>query len=103
MLTLGGSSFFLGANPLMKTSGYHVLVTLLDMPDLRQRAHRALFGKLKGAPVKDDEEGSFALRMYALASLIFLVALVGFMLWLIATWLEVNYSGAGVSVFLGDC
>jgi len=73
-------------------------VTLLEIPDLRKRATRALRSYLKGN-AQDDEENAFALRMYALASFIFMFALAAFILWLIGSWLELNYAGLGVSVF----
>jgi multidrug resistance efflux pump len=98
LTTMGGLSFFLTANPLMRTPGYHTLTTLLDIPDLRQRANRALLSSFRGG--QKSEEGSFALRMYALASLIWFFCVVSFVLYLIGSWLELNYAGLGVSVFI---
>lgn len=97
------TSFVILANPLMKGgSGYGLLTTMLDMPNLLQDARRALFGKFSkrrpGGGV--DEEGRLALRAYGLASLIFIVGVGGLVLILIAQWLEFNYQGTGVAIFL---
>jgi len=91
------------ANPLFPGSGYQVLTTLLDTPNLRQKANRALFShfsKNKRAAAQEDEESQFALKIYALASLIFIVLLLGFIAFILARWLELNYQGTGVIIFL---
>ena len=102
LLVVGVISFFLAINPLYNSDGYKVLTTLLDMPNLRQKANLALFGS-KSGPLADrfiQEDNVFALRAYALSSLIFLFVLVGAVLILSARWFELNYQGTGVTVYL---
>ncbi len=96
-------SFLLTANPLAAGNGYAFLATLLNMPDLRQKAYRALLGRLfvsRRTRGVQDEEHRFALRAYAVASTLFLVAFVGIVLILTARWLELNYQGTGVAIFV---
>lgn len=95
-------SLILVANPLIKTSGYHVLSTLMGMPNLKQKANRALFARFskRATALVDDDESQFALRMYALASFLFLFAVVGVVGIVAARWLELNYQGTGVALFL---
>jgi len=102
MLVVGAFSFFLAINPLYNSDGYKVLTTLLDMPNLRQKANLALFGSKK-SPLADrfiQEDNVFALRAYALSSLIFMFVLLGAVLILSARWFELNYQGTGVTVYL---
>ncbi|MDH3281742.1 MAG: efflux RND transporter periplasmic adaptor subunit, partial [Gammaproteobacteria bacterium] len=96
-------SFLFTANPLATSNGYAFLATLLNMPNLRQKAYRALLGRLfraRRTPDSQDEEHRFALRAYAVASILFLVALLGTVLILAARWLELNYQGTGVAIFV---
>jgi putative peptide zinc metalloprotease protein len=104
--TMGFLSFFFSINPLMRGAGYHLLTVLLDMPDLRRRANMALRGRARGGQRRGgEEEGEvsenlFALKAYALASIIFMLALAGTVMFLTAHWLELNYEGVGVAIFL---
>jgi multidrug efflux pump subunit AcrA (membrane-fusion protein) len=97
------TTFVIYANPLMKgCGGYGLLTTILEMPNLLQEARRALFGKFSKRRPADgnDEERRLALRAYGLASLIFLVGIGGLALIFIGQWLEFNYQGTGVAIFL---
>ncbi len=91
-----------GANPLLRSPGYDFLATWLDIPNLRQQANRALFSRLparrQGVPADQDDQ--LALRIYALASFIFMFVMLGVLAWYAARWLELNYQGTGVAVFL---
>ena len=102
LLVVAIVSFFLSANPLYNSDGYKVLTTLLEMPNLRRKANLALFGS-KNSPLADrfiHEDNVFALRSYALSSIIFLVILLGAILVLAARWFEINYQGTGVVIYL---
>jgi putative peptide zinc metalloprotease protein len=102
MLVIGVFSFILAVNPLYNSDGYKVLTTLLDMPNLRQKANLALFGSEK-SPLADrfiQEDNVFALRAYALSSLIFMFVLLGAVLIISARWFELNYQGTGVTLYI---
>lgn len=93
---------FLAANPLYNSDGYRVLTTLLDMPGLKQKANLALFSD-KENPLAErllQEDNLFALRAYALSSIIFIIVLIGAVLILSARWFELNYQGTGVVIYL---
>ena len=47
-----------------------------------------------------DEESKYALRAYALASFLFLFVVIGVVGFIAARWLELNYQGTGVVIFL---
>jgi putative peptide zinc metalloprotease protein len=88
-------------NPLAPNNdGYHVLAAMLQMPDLRKRANKSLISKFRKG-IESDSDADRALRAYAMGSLIFLFVLLGVALWLVAHWLELNYQGTGVVIFLG--
>jgi putative peptide zinc metalloprotease protein len=102
LLTVSAFSFFVAANPLLRSDGYFVLATLLEMPKLRQKANLALFGK-SGSELTDRflmEDNRFALRAYALASIIFIFIFLGAGMIIAARWLELNYQGTGVALYL---
>lgn len=92
-------SFLLSATPLLRGDGYRVLTILLEMPYLKEKANRALFAWFARRTPR-DESNLFALRAYALASLIFIAGIVGVALVLVGRWLELNYQGTGVVIFL---
>ncbi len=96
-------SFTLASNPLHKGNGYGLLKTMVGIPNLRQKAFAALFGGKGGkgrAAAGTGDENRRALQAFALASLIYLVFFVGLILTFVARWLELNYQGTGVSLFL---
>jgi putative peptide zinc metalloprotease protein len=98
-------SLVFSCNPLGPNSdGYHVLAGVVQVPDLRKRANRALISKIRGRTPLGAEENSadngFALRAYAMGSLLFLLMLTGAILWMVGHWLEFNYQGTGVAIFL---
>ncbi|HIA08487.1 MAG TPA: HlyD family efflux transporter periplasmic adaptor subunit [Chromatiaceae bacterium] len=102
LTVVSGISFFLTINPLINGSGYSLLSVLLGSPDLRQRANRALMCKLTGRPLPYNlrDSNRAALSAYALASMLFLFLLFGLILLFAAEWLEFNFSGTGVVIFL---
>ncbi len=89
-------------NPLMGNAGYRFLSDYYDNPRLREKAFRALRYRFSPPPgvVAQYVEDSRPLRVYALASIAFSVALIGFITTAAAAWLEFNYGGLGVAVTL---
>ncbi len=101
LATVSFFSFVFAANPLTKGNGYDLLATLIEIPNLRQKANRAFFGWLSGkSKSTDDEETQFALKAFAMASFIYVVAIIGIITVVSAQWLELNYQGTGVAIFL---
>jgi len=103
MLTIMSiGSFFLTVNPLIKANGYQLLAAWMEEPRLREKANRALFGRLTGrVPAQDiDDDSRLALQAFALACLIFIVTVGCTILVFSARWLELNYQGTGVAIFL---
>ncbi|MEO5376857.1 MAG: HlyD family secretion protein [Magnetococcus sp. DMHC-6] len=95
-------SFFFAANPLFWADGYQVLALYLEMPNLRMRAWRAFFNSFKKRPVAIVRHSgeSFALRLYGLTSIVYLLGLFGFAIFITSSWLELHLSGTGVFLFL---
>ncbi|MBN2358287.1 MAG: hypothetical protein JXR83_02460 [Deltaproteobacteria bacterium] len=84
---VGLKSLLFNLNPLIKLDGYYLLVDLLEMPNLRQRAFGHLADKIGGlagrAPttaVRDARESRILLGYAVLASL-FLVVLFALVTW----------------------
>lgn len=96
-------SFALAANPLGRGYGYALISTWLDVPDFRIKAFRSLLGIfLPKRFFRDDTESSkiFALRVYAFASIFYILLLLSIFLFFSGTWLEKNFQGTGVVIFL---
>jgi len=100
MASISGFSFIIGSNPLIRSGGYKFLTTWLEIPNLRRRAKRALYSKIKGGKGAQSSDDSFALRAYALSGLLFWILLLVFLWSIAARWLESNFQGTGVVLFL---
>ena len=87
-------SFLITANPLLRANGYQLVSVWLGIPKLREKAMGALLGKTR------DSESQTALRGYGLACLIFMAVVVGGILIYAARWLELEYQGTGVVIFV---
>lgn len=91
--------FLLRLNPLVRRDGYFLLAHALDVPDLREQAWLSLFGVRRPwadrpAPRKTP------IRLYALAVIAYIVAIVVLILLYPGRWLEQLWGGTGVVVFL---
>jgi len=95
-------SFFIVANPLMRSDGYRLLAHYFQMPNLRQRANKAFISLFKKQPevIEQYTGNKLALRIYALASIIFMIALGTFISFVLSNWLLTNYHGFGIVIFL---
>lgn len=102
LLTMGGLALatasavalLLTLNPLSKSSGYHLIAVMLDEPQLRGKAFKALFGRLKGNAYR--EANDTALMAYGLASVLYSALLLVLALLMIGGWLKINFGGTGV-------
>lgn len=97
-------SLLLDTTPFMQgTDGYLLLTALLEIPNLRQKANRAFFSYFSKRPsafLYRNTENAFALRVYALACLTYMIGLFGLYGVFSAWHLESSYQGAGVVLFL---
>jgi putative peptide zinc metalloprotease protein len=87
-------SFFITVNPLVKSSGYHLLAAFLNEPRLRGKAYMALFNKFRGNVYKKADNN--VLAAYALASILFMVVIFAVFLLLFGRFLKIHLGGAGV-------
>lgn len=90
------------SNPFMESDGYRLLTIYFDKPDLRERAYRALKFSTSKQPevIAQYVDTSNYLKVYALACVAFIVLVLAIVFWIVANWLENNYRGLGVAVFL---
>jgi len=91
---IGGVSFLFAVNPLTKGSGYHLLATLLEEPNLRGKSLQALFRvvRRRGYAVENDS----ALAAYALASGTYMLLLTFLVTVSVAGWLKLHVGAGGV-------
>jgi putative peptide zinc metalloprotease protein len=88
------AALLLTLNPLSKSSGYHLIAVLVDEPQLRGKAFKALFGRFKGNAYR--EANDTALVAYGLASILYSVLLFVVAMLLVGSWLKINFGGTGV-------
>ena len=98
--TVSTVSFLLSANPLINSNGYKLLTTLFEVPNLRRKAYQSLLKRSRGQGKQMSTDDRFALKLYALASASFWILLLGAVAVLGARWLESNFQGTGVILFL---
>lgn len=78
LAVISAISFFIAANPLIKSSVYHLISAYSDEPDMRRRSRAALVGRLRGGVyTKIDND---ILAAYSLATATYLVVLAGIVL-----------------------
>lgn len=99
MAVMAFLSFLIAACPLLKGSGYLVLVEFLDEPNLRAKAMRALLNLFNRNHYQMVDER--ILVAYALASLLFAVLLLGGMLLVLQARLVSSFGGTGYAVAAG--
>jgi len=90
------------ANPLLGGAGYRFLSEYFATPNLRKKAFvrlRALFSRQPPVVMKYVDR-SPAVLVYGVLSILFSLMIMGFMGFMAARWLELNYQGLGVAVFL---
>jgi len=105
LAVISAITFLLTVNPLSAKDGYEVLANYLELPNLRTLAFQALFG----LPTRRPEaaalirENKLALQAYGLAAALYIAVLAFAILYLLATYLESNFSGTGVAIFIALC
>lgn len=86
-------------NPLVRRDGYFLLAHWLNTPDLREQAWMSLFGARRPWPDRPSPPKT-PLRLYAVAIIAYVVAVITLILLYPATWLATVWGGTGVAVFL---
>ncbi len=101
-------NFLFNFNPLIKLDGYYLLVDLVDIPNLRQRAFTYLRGIYRYYIVGDDtppptvtprEQRVFLI--YGFLAGLFSTAIIGLILWLAASLVIGAWGGVGLVLFAG--
>lgn len=87
-------SFFLAGNPLITSTGYHLLAALLNEPQLRAKTAFAFVNKLRGNVYQKAD--SNILVAYALASLLFMIGTAAVFLLVLNVYLRFQLGGFGV-------
>ena len=93
-------SFVLSANPLVNANGYKLLTVYFDNPNLRHSAYKAFFNRSDPRRNQLPDDDVLALKLYALASILFWVLFIGGLFYLGAKWLEIRFHGTGMILFL---
>lgn len=91
---IGSFSLFLTANPLIKSSGYHLMAAALNEPSLRGKSFMALMSKFRRTAYR--KTNSTALAAYSLASSVFVIATIVLFLSLFGRYLKIHFGGAGI-------
>jgi len=84
-------------NPLVKSSGYHLLAAFVNEPHLRGKSYKALMNRLHGTVYKEADNSLLA--AYGLASLVFMFVLMIGMILFLGVWLKkVQLGGSAIIV-----
>jgi len=94
--TAGIVSFILTINPLVKSSGYRLIATLLNEPMLRGKSYKALINKFRGNAYQMADEN--ALAAYGLTSLLFMFLIFTAVIYLLGGFLKIHLGGSGVII-----
>lgn len=102
LATVSALSLLISGNPFGVGDGYALMSGLLQQSSLRAKAFRALFGGLlpKRRRLEIDQSHIGVLRLYGLATIVYVLLLLGLIFHYGAAWLESHYEGTGVLIFL---
>jgi HlyD family secretion protein len=99
-----GLRFLLSINPLSRHPGYYLLAYHLGVPNLRGKALRSLVGRYPSFDQgrrREAELPIWGLRLYGFAVIVYLVTVTLLIVQLVGGWLERNWGGLGVVIFIG--
>jgi putative peptide zinc metalloprotease protein len=90
------------ANPLWRGDGSNFLSALINVPNLYKRSRSTLWGFFVPQPsvISRHARHRILLGLFGLASTLFFIALIGFIGLKVFNYLEQQYQGSGVSLFL---
>lgn len=87
-------SVLITVNPLIKSNGYHLLSAFLNEPYLKGKSYKFLLNKFKGNVYKEADNN--ILIAYGLASTVFMICLIGLVLWGLGYVLKMQFGTAGI-------
>ena len=90
------------ANPLIGGAGYRFISEYFNTPNLRKKSFARLKSFISHQPevVSQYVDRSPGILVYGVLSLLFTILLIGFIGYIIAHRLELNYQGLGISIVL---
>ena len=90
------------ANPLIGGAGYRFISEYFNIPNLRKKSFARLKSFISRQPgvVTQYVDRSPGILVYGVLSVLFTVLLIGFIGYIIARRLELNYQGLGISIIL---
>jgi multidrug resistance efflux pump len=93
---------FFNLNPLLSRDGYFMLVTVLNVDELKARSEQYVTDRLLLRPVAEplSEKESYWFMLYGLLRLLFRNILTFFILWYLGSQLIQNLQGLGAMAFL---
>ncbi|NOY53051.1 MAG: HlyD family efflux transporter periplasmic adaptor subunit [Deltaproteobacteria bacterium] len=92
------ASLYLSANPLVKSSGYYLMVAWLNEDNLRSKAALSIVNKLKGNRYGKLDRN--VLVAYALASALFMILTFVVFILMFGSYVKYHFGGAGVFITL---
>lgn len=98
--TAASFSLLLRLNPLVMREGQQLLVNHLGIVDLQRQAFGALLGRRRPWNTQTRVVPRGWLLLYAVLTLVFAVALLILLLWVVGGFLERRHQGAGVVLIL---
>ncbi|MBB1073356.1 HlyD family efflux transporter periplasmic adaptor subunit [Rhodoferax sp. 4810] len=95
-------NLFFTLNPLLKGDGYRLITAFGNAPEFRARSFQALKQQWFGAPSAITRHTRYHMGhfIYAIAVVLFLIAISVFVTVFIGHWLESRFNGTGVVVLL---
>jgi HlyD family secretion protein len=100
VLSVLGARVFFNFNPLLKLDGYYLLSDLFEMPNLQQRALGHVLGRLRwllwGAPRPKPEPRGKLLAAYGIASWLFGLGFLAFLIVAVSHFLGQRWGLVGV-------
>lgn len=98
IMTAGAFSFFLTANPLVKSHGYYILSASINEPKLREKAFAALIGLFRRRQYQQTDPN--LLVAYCLASSTFMVLVIAFFLSLLSGYLKATLGTVSIVIII---
>jgi putative peptide zinc metalloprotease protein len=94
----GGISFFITANPLVKSNGFNMLSAFVNEPHLKGKTFHAFMSKFSGKVYSHTENN--VLVAFMLASLLFMLAFAVVMIYLLEDYLKQYFDKGSILVIL---
>lgn len=96
--SIGAISFLITVNPLIKSSGFHLLAAFANEPHLRGKSFHAFMNKFGGKIYSNADQN--VLAAYALASMLFTLAFIACLIYILKGYLNIYIGKGSLIVFL---